>query len=317
MAICNLKYPQVAIIVLNWNGFQDTYECINSLLKLNYRNFDIILVDNDSNDDSFARLKENFKSRIIFLKSKKNLGYAGGNNLGIAFALKNKKYKYIWILNNDTVVDEKCLDYLVQRMEKEEKAAMCGATILFYDNNQVQAFGGGKFNKWFATGKLLNENTYKQRPPAELIEKKLDYILGASIFFSANFLRSEGGFCEDYFLYFEEIDIAMRAKKKDYKLLYAPESIVYHKEGRSIGSNSRNPIKRSYLADFYGIKNKIIFSKKYYPYALPTVYIAILIAFINRIRRRQWNRAKMILRIIFASLKPKYFCQLNPEHIRS
>jgi GT2 family glycosyltransferase len=105
--------------------------------------------------------------------------------------------------------------------------------------------------------------------------------------------------CEDYFLYFEEMDWAFRGKQKEWKLGYCWKSKVYHKEGGSIGSSSIGK-RKSVLADFYGLKNKIIFTQRYFPYALPTVYLSFLAVAFNRIRRKQWNRIGMILGIIFS-----------------
>src|SRR5690242_9955962 len=116
-----MKNKDVAIIILNWNNYEDTYECLKSLENLIYSNFDVYLVDNNSDDNSFTKLindQDNgkFTVHINFIKSTANIGFAGGNNLGINQAY-NEKYKYFWLLNNDTIVDKYSLGELVETLE--------------------------------------------------------------------------------------------------------------------------------------------------------------------------------------------------------
>ena len=114
---------------------------------------------------------------------------------------------------------------------------------------------------------------------------------------SDDFIKRVGLLSEDYFLYYEEMDWVMRARRL-FLISYAPKSIVYHKEGATIGSNA-DPMKKSTLSDYYALKNRLVFSKKYFMRYTPIVYLGLIISLINRVRRKQWARAKMITSIIF------------------
>ena len=347
--------PKVYIIILNYNGWGDTIECLESVLRLEYDNYQVIVVDNESTDGSVEKIKlwadgmldvwrnnnnplkdrsfppvakpvqiieldrkqaecmnspghesgmEHTSGRlapVILINSGSNLGFAGGNNVGIRYAMKKNDFQYLWLVNNDTVVNPDALTTLVERMHQKPEAGMCGSTIIYYHNpDKVQALAGANYNKWLALSKhicpLQNVNA-----PVNIhkVEKKLSYIVGASMLLSKRFIKDIGLMCEEYFLYFEELDWATRAKGR-FRMAYAPGSIVYHKEGSSIGSNWNGALK-SKLADYYGNKNKIVFTRKFYSIALPTVILSFIGVIINRIRRRQWDRVWMMLKILFLS----------------
>ena len=318
---------KIYIIILNWNGWQDTIECLESVFQNDYDNFQVIVCDNASKDDSISKIKlwasGNFKSKIAISKeadlqpecnkpinytlvnsgdnfnkikfasrlaiidNKKNLGFAGGNNIGIRFAQSQGDCDYIWLLNNDTVVTKGSLVNLVRKAESNIKIGICGSKLMYYHNlGQIQALGG-RYNKYFGTtSNILSEQEVS----------KLDFVIGASMLVSKAFLKEIGLMNEDYFLYYEEMDWAVRAKGK-FELGCALDSVVYHKEGASIGGSNWNINKKSYAADYYSIRNRIYFTKKYFRTYLPTVYFGLIITIINRIRRRQFDRVPMIFKI--------------------
>lgn len=331
----------VFILILNWNGWKDTIECLESVFRLNYPNFRVILCDNNSQDGSLEQIKKWAKgefvqlndtlfielfeipllkpisfveynrleaesggnifdqSSLVFIQTGANLGFAGGNNVGIRYALARNDFDYIWLLNNDTVVVPDTLSQLVKRMEENKNIGFCGSSIRFYDeSDKLQTLGGGVYNPWFGISKhIATQQKVSVHVCHQKIERRLSYISGASMLVSKGVLKDVGLMSEDYFLYYEEIDWATRAKGK-YKLGFVPESIVYHKEGRSIGSNN-DPQKRSILAEYYGIKNRIVFTKRYFSWALPSVYSGLLITLGKRLLYRQWDRVLLILKIIF------------------
>lgn len=341
----------ICILILNWNNWQDTIECLESLQLLDYPSFEVIVVDNASTDGSIEKIKswaegklpiiskfieysldnkplevvyndrktaegggESEKEKklaslppnkkLVLIQTGANLGFAGGNNVGIKYALAKDDFDYIWILNNDTVVAPDSLTYMVERMQEDEKIGICGSTLLYYHQpDTIQALGG-KYNKWLGLPNHIGEGLKKTDlsfKSQNEVEKDLEYVVGASMLVSKEFIQDIGLMCEDYFLYFEELDWATRAKDK-YKLGYAAKSIIYHKEGATIGSSSQ-PKERSYISDYYGIKNRLLFTKKFYPKKLPFVYIGLIVTVINRIRRRQWDRAKMVVGIVKNSIK--------------
>lgn len=345
----NMK--KVYILILNWNGWGDTIECLESVFRNNYKNFNVILCDNASKDNSLEKIKlwaegsfnffapetnplrsfsyppvkkpilyneYSFKDikdqkinkneeKLIIIQTGKNHGFSGGNNFGIKYALIQNDFDYIWLLNNDTVVNSNSLIELVKKMNSNVKAGICGSTLIYYyQPNRVQAFGGASFNKVFGLSKHVNNFSFnKKNINYEVILKRLDYIVGASMFVTKDFIKEIGLLNEDYFLYFDEIDWAIRSKNK-FCLEYAPESIVYHKEGMSIGSNQDSK-KRSNISEYYGIRNRIKFTKKYYPWYLPTVYLGFLVTIFNRIWRGQLNRLGLVFRSIIGKPPPDLF----------
>jgi hypothetical protein len=175
---------------------------------------------------------------------------------------------------------------------------MCGSLLLFYHApSTIQAAGGGVYRKWLGTSQACGSF----QPVGSIDEatalRQLDYIAGAALLVTRVFIETVGLMTEDYFLYFEELDWLQRARGR-FALAYASDSVIYHKEGGSIGTSSVSS-QHSSLADEYGVRNRIRFTRRFYPYALPTVYMGLLVAIFNRIRRRQFDRVSMILRAMF------------------
>lgn len=320
----------VYIIILNYNGWEDTINCINSILRNNYVNYKIIICDNASKDNSIYKINKwledkgildktfinkeeieyiNIKEKkIVIIDNKKNLGFAGGCNVGIKYAMKDNRMKYIWLLNNDTSIDKQALVAMIKKMDNDEKIGICGSSLLYYDNqNIVQALGGFYYNKWLGISKPIgakkpfNIDNIKESE----IEKEFFGIIGASMLIRRNIIEEFGYLEESYFLYFEEQDIAVKIKEK-YKLGFAKDSIVYHKEGASIGGNSYVKKKKSILSDFYMIRNRLIFTKRYYPKCIYTVYLGLFVSIFNRIRRKQYIRVKMIINLMLGKEEKVY-----------
>jgi GT2 family glycosyltransferase len=337
---------RVYIVVLNWNNWEDTIECLESLQCLDYHNYRVVVVDNGSTDDSVERIKQWAEGRLkiespfidydvekkpLFLieydkvtaetggyrkleskasefpcsmvltviRSEQNLGYAAGNNIGLRYALSRGDLRYAWILNNDTVVESHALTYLVERAAKDIRVGLCGSTLLFYyQPDTVQAWGGAKYNKWLGTTVAYGLGHSAKDQPPDKLEEKFAYIVGASVLVTEEFLKEIGLMTEDYFLYFEELDWAIRAKER-FCLAYAPGSLVYHKEGGTTGGG-QDPVQRSKISDYWSIRNRILFTKRYFPFTLPTVYLGLIVAILNRIRRCQWDRVGMIIKHMLA-----------------
>ncbi|HPX61882.1 MAG TPA: glycosyltransferase family 2 protein [Deltaproteobacteria bacterium] len=316
----HLLLKQALIILVNWNGWRDTLECLESLQLLDYPDFRVVVCDNASNDGSVNMIREwaagnhlsfmelprheaeelsecNDLPWLTLIRIDENLGFAGGNNVGIRFGL-SRAFDYFWLLNNDTVVEPGALKYLVQRMLEKPTIGICGSTIRLYENREkVQALGGGRYLQWL--GLPWHYGRYFKADSVETVmqsvaEARMNYVEGASMLVSRRFVDTVGLLCEDYFLFLEEADWAVRAKAY-FSLGYAPRSVVYHKIGASIGTCS-NPLKKSYLCDFYNIRNRILFAKRYYPATLPTVYLVLFGEAFLRVLLGKWGRAQMILK---------------------
>ncbi|SDP06686.1 glycosyltransferase family 2 protein [Selenomonas ruminantium] len=298
---------KVGIIVLNFNNPQDTIACLESIVKINYDNFVIVLIDNASTDQSSIILTNYISNihdrKIVFIRSDVNKGYAGGNNIGLKYALEYEKVEYFWILNNDTLVTESSLRYLVEKMMSDKSIGVCGSKLLYeWDRNKLQGYGG-EYNKWLGTNSTCLRSD-------EI--NKIDYVIGASTMISKDFLVDIGYLNEEYFLYYEELDWAERAKGK-YRLDCAIDSIVYHKEGATSGGNYKLDTI-SELSDYFLIRNRIRFTFNYHKTCIPSVYLGLVYAMFNRLVRHQYTRIFMIFKLMFGIGTEKYEKMLNFLH---
>jgi GT2 family glycosyltransferase len=228
---------------------------------------------------------------LVLVNTGGNLGYAGGNNVGLRYAMA-RGFDCVWLLNNDTVVRPDTLRLMAREIRRDPRVGIVGSTLLYYhDPDTVQAWGGATYNPWLA----LPRHVGAYRPAAEpvdaaQVERRLAYVTGASMLVSARFLAEVGLMSEEYFLYFEEIDWALRGEGR-FRLAYAAESIVYHKEGGSIGASTE---RKTRLADYHFMRNRILVTRKFKPAALPTVYFALAVGALRRARRGEWDRVRMI-----------------------
>lgn len=289
----------IYICVLNYKNPKDTIACCDSLLQLERKDFRILLVDNFSPDKSKPILKKytvQHSDNVIFFPLEKNLGYAGGNNIALQYAIKQPDLEYVWILNNDTLVAQDALGWLVDYMENHPEVGICGSKLVYeWDRNKLQGYGGC-YNPYLGIAHNCHD--------IESI-KNIDYVIGASVFIRPSFLKEVGLMCEDYFLYYEELDWAMRAKGK-FLIGCDPRSIVYHKEGASVGSDSLHPEYKSELADYYGMRNRLLFTRKFFPKYLPLIYLSSFGILWNRFRRHQYKRIWMFAKLLFG-IKDKKF----------
>lgn len=338
------------IILLNYNGWQDTIECLESVLRSDFQNYQVIVVDNDSPNDSMTRIIDWAEGRqeviystntllkeysqpfvpkpieyvlyeraeamiggypeleseknnpLIFIKSGENKGFSAGNNIGIAYALAKDDADNIWLLNNDTVIEKDSLSRLVEKIkyykDRNQRVGILGAKLMYYHTPAIIQGVGGSYNKWFASsGHIGAFEEDRGQYDSEEIVKKIKYPLGASIFVSTAFIKDVGLMCEDYFLYFEELDWMLRGKAHGWELGYCWQAKVFHKEGGSIGS-SANAYKKSELSDFYGLRNRIVFSKKFFPEILWSVRLGFLVVLLNRVRRGQFSRLRLVFRAL-------------------
>lgn len=329
---------RVYVIVLNWNGWRDTIECLESVLHLDYPDYKVIVCDNASSDGSMehirswargdlaaepknpalaslvtppvpkpvpfvelspdhaAKIADVRDARLVLIQTGANLAFAGGNNVGLRYALQQGDCDFVWILNNDTVVQPGALSALVKHMRHNPEAGISGSKIFYYyQHESVQAFGGYTYDPWTARGRPVSERAaLREQSTLKSVKGELSYVVGAAMLVSRTFLEKVGLMQEDYFLYFEELDWAIRAKGQ-FGLTYCPDSIVYHKEGGSLGSSStaRN---RSSIAEYYWTRNRIRFTRRFYPYALPLVTAVICAALVSRLVAGMWTNAHAIFK---------------------
>lgn len=220
--------PKIAIIILNWNGKKDTLECLASLQQVNYPNFQPIIVDNGSSDDSVTVLRKAYPN-IPLLENGANLGFAGGNNPGIEWALRHHA-KWILLLNNDTVVDPDFLNAFMRSAKQQPSAKILGAKILRYDNPKTIDHLGGFWRPDLAEFRCPDMNT-SDHPFFEM--KQTGYVCGAALLMHRTVPETIGLLEPNFFLFWEESDFCFRAKKKGLEVWTAPEAKIWHKVSSS------------------------------------------------------------------------------------
>lgn len=246
--------PLVFIIVLNWNGKEDTLECLGSLQKLDYPHFKILVVDNGSTDGSEEAIKASFPS-VCFIQTGRNLGYAGGNNVGIKHALSHGA-DYVWLLNNDTTVDPKALSALVETAKADSRIAFVGSKIYYYDKPDVIWCAGGTID--LAEGGRTDHPGMGQEDRGQFENiSDVGYVTGCSILASRDAIAAIGPLPEEYFLYFEETDWNLAAQRKGYRTVVAPASHVWHK------FEDKGEYRERFI--YYSFRNRVRIVRKYAP----------------------------------------------------
>lgn len=281
----DLPIRKVAIVVLNWNGGDDTIACLDSLAGLDYPEIAVIVVDNGSADDSVARIRA-AKPQVRMIETGKNLGFGGGCNVGMRAAIADGA-DYVWLINNDATVATDALTELVRVAEKDERIGAVGSVI--FDQGQrdrVQLWGGGKVNLWTGASR-------HRRTPG-----RVDFISGASALIRSRALK-EVGFFDDasFFMYWEDTDLGFRLRKGGWKLAVAEKSRVWHEESSSLGRGSPKLIE-------YFTRSAVAFLRKHA--ALPVVPIAVNLVgrTAKLVLSGDFAGASFLLRVFYQALRP-------------
>lgn len=254
---------KVFVIVLNWNGWKDTVECVESLEKIDYPDLRLLIIDNGSTDGSEEILRKRFPGLTI-LETETNLGFAGGANFGMRHAL-NEGADYVILLNNDTIADPAFVKALVTEAEKNRDAGLLCSKVYFYDRRDVIWYAGASFNELLGWGRLRGYNL----PGKDKFEKaeETGRAGGCSIMATREFCEKAGLLDEEYFCYCEDLDWGMRARKLGFKVLYVPSSIIWHKESSSTGGKSKA------ISLYYTVRNTLKCVDKNRPLFFPLNFL--------------------------------------------
>lgn len=267
--------PLICISIINFNGVNDTIECIKSLKNASYKNLRVYVVDNCSKKDETRLIKQEF-SDIKTIRLHKNLGFGGANNLALKSIIEeNPRCKYILFLNNDTVIDRKFLHYLVKTIEKNPKIAAVGGKILSYNKDQYFDSAGSYLTD---TGYAHSiGNNIKDIGQYDKIKEVL-FISACGLLVTADavkkILKNEFFFDPFFFMYLEEVDLGIRLKKNGYKIYYDPRAIVWHKVSNSIKNQS---INTKVFKRYYSVSNQPYLFLKHYPLNIFLMKIPIIL----------------------------------------
>ena len=255
-----MKEPKIAIIIINWNTYQLTFNCLKSLKACTYKNKTIFLVDNGSKDGSGDKIAFEFPD-INFIKNEINEGFTGANNKALKVILK-QNFDYVLLLNNDTEVKPNFLSLLEARMDSDQNLAATQPLILDFPNKNTIWNGGGSFNSFFGLSKTrYNGLIYK---PQLKIETFTEWISGCCILVKIEVIKEVGLLDNRFFAYFEDVDWSIRMTKLGYKLGVVPKSIIYHQSsGSTKMNNTSNEGNLSPYAHYLNVRNHIYLIKKH------------------------------------------------------
>lgn len=259
---------KLSIIIINFNNVNDTKKCLLSLEKADKSNLELatIIVNNTSNRKNLSSLKKEFPKKI-FIDNKNNIGFAQGNNVGIQQALTAKS-DYVLLLNNDTLVDKKFLLQLVEAINNDDKIGIVCPKIYFasgfeFHKNRYQKNQLGRV-LWYAGGLIDWQNILPSHRGVDKVDTgqydkavETAFATGCCMLVKKQVFEKIGFFDNKYFLYWEDIDFCQRAKKADFKILYTPSSVIWHKNASSSGGAG------SHLAVYYQTRNRLLFAFKY------------------------------------------------------
>ncbi len=265
----------ISVVIVNWNRKKDTIECLESLEKINTDfKLEIVLVDNASTDGSRIETKKFLKRasfrrknfRFELIKNSKNLGFCGGNNVGINHAM-NHGADYVLLLNNDTFVDKNFLINLIKTSKKYPKAGILAPKIYFAPGYEFkkELYKESDLGKviWYAGGDIDWNNVYGSNHGVDEVDhgqfdeiRDTDFATGACMLLKRDALDDLKGLDEKYFMYFEDSDLSLRAKEEGWDVLYAPQSWIWHKVSQSSGIGGP-------LNDYFITRNRLLFGMRY------------------------------------------------------
>jgi GT2 family glycosyltransferase len=240
---------KVSIILVNWNGKKDTLACLESLSHLNYPDYSIIVVDNNSRDGSVTAIQDSFP-QVTLLEMNENLGFVGGNNRGMTHAFKQGA-TYVLLLNNDTEVAPDFLDFMVAALTDIPNAGVAGPLIYYFTPPTVVWSAGGKIDwqRGATTMISINEDDNGQfgRSPYPV-----DFVTGCALLIKRQVIEEIGPLDSRFFAYYEETEWCVRAARAGFKILTVPQAKVWHK----ISPEQR---EASPIVHYYMTRNRLLF----------------------------------------------------------
>ncbi len=250
----NRPEPKVGLIILNWNRLDDTLECLESVAKLDYGNYETIVVDNGSRTDPVPAVERAFPSLKIIANGI-NLGYAGGNNVGIRYFLE-RGVEYVVLLNNDSIVDPTFLTELVRAAQSDPSIAALGPKVLQYDNrDRIYAVYGKA-----VYGHVLVKVWGWNQPRTDFADQKdVGFVVGSGMMMSAAALKKIGLLDEEFFAYHEDVDWCECARQQGMRVVYVPSALQWHKGSASTGGGAQYVSPQRYLL----ARNTVLYAKRH------------------------------------------------------
>lgn len=262
---------KVSVVILNFNGKDDTLECLESLSQTKKGNFEVetIVVDNASSDTSVADFKKQFPDTVLLVNSE-NLGFAEGNNIGIRFALK-RGADFILILNNDTIVSPTTIPELLMFALAEKKGGIFGPKIYFMRGREThpERYKSTQLGRviWYAGGKMDFENVLASHRGVDEVDAgqydesvRTSFVTGCAMFVRREVFEAVGLFDIKFYLYYEDVDLCMRVRTRNYEVFYVPQAYLWHKNADTSGGPGSD------LQSYYLTRNRLRIGMRYAPW---------------------------------------------------
>ncbi len=260
---------RIYAVIVNWNGINDTLECLKSINTSNLKEYEFkkIIVDNGSTDDSLSKLRveEKKDKNIIVLEIGRNLGFTGGNNAGIKYALANDS-DYVILLNNDTLIDKNMIQNLIEGFN-DENVGIVSPKIYFAKGYEFhkERYKETELGRviWYAGGKIDWDNVIGTNMGVDEVdhgqfdkEKNIDFATGACMMVKSQVFNKIGVFNDTYFAYMEDVEFSLRVRRANYKIKFYPKAHLWHKVSKSSGIGSD-------LNDYFITRNRLLLGMKY------------------------------------------------------
>jgi GT2 family glycosyltransferase len=296
-----LRQPRVSIIILNWNSYEVTLDCLLSLRKIDYSNFEVVLVDNGSVDESSEKLLAN-APEIQLIRNATNLGFAGGCNVGMRDALR-RGTDYVLLLNNDTIVAPDFLSHLVRVAESDEKIGAVSPKVLFFDHPDRLNYAGGEHTRWRLFPKVFGLRQLDDGKYDKI--REVSFLTGCTFLIKAAVVRQIGVLEEVYFHFYEDIEWSLRVLKAGYKAMYVPSAVVWHREHYVTDMSQGNGFIEFSLA-----RANMIFARKHvplklWPFKMPFFVAWMIYRTLVFSSRRDWQKVLALYKGFWAGCVTK------------
>lgn len=235
------RQPLVRVVVLTWNGRDDTLACVESIRALDYQRFRLLVVDNASSDGTEAALRARHDTAVDYVRNAANLLYAGGMNVGLEWAMQEGS-DFVLLMNNDTLVERGMLSALVARAAADPRIAAVGPKIYYHARPERLWFAGGELSLWrgWPRHRGLRELDLGQHDRS----RDVDYLTGCALLVRTEVLAEVGLLDTSFAMYAEDADWCLRARSRGYRLVYEPAARMWHKVSASAGARSLYKIRR-------------------------------------------------------------------------
>jgi len=278
-----MSKPHVISVIVNWNGKEDLRECLDSLAHVEYEPFSILVVDNGSSDGSVVFVSTHYPS-VDIISLPHNHGYAFGLNKGVLMALE-KKPDYIFILNNDTVIEPLAISRLIDVMESEKTVGIAAPKVLCYDQPTKVYSLGTRSYRWLPLPVNFGYKKHDRLSYNRIME--FDYVTGCAMMVRSEIFHEVGLFDTSYYMYYEDADFCRRVRERGYRIVCVGDAVVYHKGARSTGRNKS-------LFTRIRARNRIWFYRRYrhgpHPWiTYGALWLLALLHSVRYIKKRNWE----------------------------